>query len=101
MIMSVTLDFPSLSHPSPQVALAALETSAANHSDDEVAFREDLMNIARTTLSSKILSQHKDHFSNLAVDAVLRLKGSGSLDAIQIIKIQGGSLEESFLDHGQ
>ena len=36
-------------------------------------FREDLMNIARTTLSSKILSQHKDFFSNLAVDAVLRL----------------------------
>ena len=59
------------------------------------------MNIARTTLSSKILSQHKDHFSKLAVDAVLRLKGSGSLDAIQIIKIQGGSLEESFLDHGR
>jgi T-complex protein 1 subunit beta len=30
-----------------------------------------------------------------------RLKGSGSLDAIQIIKIQGGSLEDSFLDQGQ
>merc|ERR1712115_741355 len=27
-------------------------------------------------------------------------KGSGSLDAIQIIKIQGGSLDESFLDSG-
>lgn len=38
-------------------------------------FREDLMNIARTTLSSKILSQHKEHFAKLAVDAVLRLKG--------------------------
>ena len=59
------------------------------------------MNIARTTLSSKILSQHKDFFSNLAVDAVMRLKGSGSLDAIQIIKIQGGSLDESFLDAGK
>merc|ERR1712013_329691 len=33
-------------------------------------------------------------------DAVMRLKGSGSLDAIQIIKIQGGSLDESFLDAG-
>ena len=30
------------------------------------------MNIAKTTLSSKILSQHKDFFSELAVDAVLR-----------------------------
>merc|ERR1719195_2410120 len=56
------------------------------------------MNIARTTLSSKILSQHKEFFSKLAVDAVLRLKGSGNLDAIQIIKIQGGTLEDSFLD---
>merc|ERR1712106_187694 len=65
----------------------------------EALFRKDLMNIARTTLSSKILSQHKDFFSNMAVDAVLRLKGSGSLDAIQIIKIQGGSLDESFLDN--
>merc|ERR1712088_595313 len=38
--------------------------------------------------------------SKLAVDAVLRLKGSGNLDAIQIIKIQGGTLEDSFLDQG-
>ena len=37
-----------------------------------LCYREDLMNIARTTLSSKILSQHKDFFANLAVDAVLR-----------------------------
>merc|ERR1712183_286823 len=81
-------------------AKEALEKSATNHSSDETLFREDLMNIARTTLSSKILSQHKDFFSKLAVDAVLRLKGSGNLDAIQITKIQGGTLEESFLDEG-
>jgi len=42
--------------------------------DDAAKFREDLMNIARTTLSSKILTQYKDHFANLAVTAVLRLK---------------------------
>jgi len=81
-------------------AKEALEKSANDNSKDEKVFREDLMNIARTTLSSKILSQHKDFFSNLAVDAVLRLKGSGNLDAIQIIKIQGGTLEDSFLDQG-
>merc|ERR1712012_1332992 len=80
------------------VAKEALEKSASDNSKDENVFREDLMNIARTTLSSKILSQHKDFFSKLAVDAVLRLKGSGNLDAIQIIKIQGGTLEDSFLD---
>lgn len=83
-----------------KVAREALEKSAVDHSNDEALFREDLMNIARTTLSSKILCQHKDFFSKLAVDAVLRLKGSGSLDAIQIIRIQGGSLDESFLDEG-
>lgn len=37
-------------------------------------FKSDLMKIAMTTLSSKILSQDKDHFAKLAVDAVLRLK---------------------------
>ena len=81
-------------------AKEALEKSALDNSKNEEAFREDLMNIARTTLSSKILSQHKDFFSKLAVDAVVRLKGSGNLDAIQIIKIQGGTLEDSFLDAG-
>lgn len=70
------------------------------HSSNEAKFREDLLNIARTTLSSKILSQHKEHFAKLAVDAVLRLKGSGNLEAIQIIKKQGGTLLDSFLDEG-
>lgn len=37
-------------------------------------FKSDLMKIAMTTLSSKILSQDKEHFAQLAVDAVLRLK---------------------------
>ena len=82
-------------------AKEALENSASDNSKNEEVFREDLMNIARTTLSSKILSQHKDFFSKLAVDAVLRLKGSGNLDAIQIIRIQGGTLEDSFLDEGK
>lgn len=43
-------------------------------SNDSAKFKNDLLNIARTTLSSKILTQYKDQFSNLAVDAVLRLK---------------------------
>ena len=43
-------------------------------SNDPNVFRQDLFNIARTTLSSKVLSQDKDYFANLAVDAVLRLK---------------------------
>lgn len=71
-----------------------------SYSADSAQFHEDLLNIARTTLSSKILSQHKEYFSKLAVDAVLRLKGSGNLSAIQIIKKTGGTLEDSFLDEG-
>ena len=42
----------------------------------------------------------QEHFAELAVDAVLRLKGSGNLEMIQIIKRSGGSLRDSFLDEG-
>ncbi|XP_014237938.1 T-complex protein 1 subunit beta isoform X1 [Trichogramma pretiosum] len=82
------------------VAREALNNVTADNSADPERFHEDLLNIARTTLSSKILSQHKEHFSKLAVDAVLRLKGSGNLSAIQIIKKRGGTLADSFLDEG-
>ncbi|ULU05616.1 hypothetical protein L5515_014050 [Caenorhabditis briggsae] len=79
------------------IAQEALKQSSIESGDN---IREDLLKIARTTLGSKILSQHKEHFAQLAVDAVLRLKGSGNLDAIQIIKKLGGSMNESYLDEG-
>jgi T-complex protein 1 subunit beta len=82
------------------VARVALEESSIDNSADEKQFREDLLNIARTTLSSKILSVNKNHFANLCVDAVLRLKGSLDLSHIQIVKILGGQLEDSYLDTG-
>ena len=68
--------------------------------NDVAKFREDLLNIAKTTISSKILTQYKEMFAELAVNAVLRLKGSGNLDAIQIIKKLGGGLQDSYLDEG-
>lgn len=58
------------------------------------------MNIARTTLSSKLLTQQKDHFARMAVDAVLRLNGKNDLNLIKIIKKQGNSLNDSFLADG-
>ncbi|KAL8688757.1 MAG: hypothetical protein Q9218_005411, partial [Villophora microphyllina] len=64
------------------------------------AFRKDLLAIARTTLSSKVLSQDRDHFASLACDAVLRLRGSTDLSHIQIIKKAGGKLNDSYLDEG-
>jgi len=83
-----------------QAARDALTAAAIDNGADDAKFREDLMNIARTTLSSKILAQHKEFFAKIAVDAVVRLKGSGNLQAIQIIKKQGGTLTDSFLDTG-
>ncbi|RQM07240.1 hypothetical protein DH86_00000939, partial [Scytalidium sp. 3C] len=81
-------------------ALAALEKSAVDHSKDREAFKKDLLAIARTTLSSKILSQSRSHFAELACEAILRLKGSADLTNIQIIKKKGGRLEDSYLDEG-
>ncbi|RUS17694.1 T-complex protein 1 subunit beta [Endogone sp. FLAS-F59071] len=81
-------------------AYKALEASAQDHSQDPSVFREDLINIAKTTLSSKVLSQDKDYFAKLAVDAVMRLKGSTNLEHIQVIKKAGGKLIDSYLDEG-
>uniref|UniRef100_A0A3P8PGI6 T-complex protein 1 subunit beta n=1 Tax=Astatotilapia calliptera TaxID=8154 RepID=A0A3P8PGI6_ASTCA len=83
-----------------QAAREALRDAAVDHSNDPARFQEDLLNIARTTLSSKLLTHHKDHFAKLAVNAVMRLKGSGNLEAIHIIKKLGGSLTDSYLDEG-
>lgn len=55
-----------------------------NNQSDPEAFRQDLMNIAKTTLSSKILTGDKEKFAKIAVDAVLRLKGSTNLEHIQV-----------------
>ncbi|GAB4818128.1 hypothetical protein N2152v2_005174 [Parachlorella kessleri] len=156
-----------------EAARARLEAISQDNAADQARFREDLVNIARTTLSSKqggrwvdaagqgiwfredpgkhrphhaeqqgvgqqfggcqlrqvaelgvgdsrdsgvsmqilttdkdhfaelaILTTDKDHFAELAVSAVLRLKGSTNLEAIQIIKKTGGTLRDSFLDEG-
>jgi len=81
-------------------ARKALESSTLDHSKDPKQFRDDLMKIAKTTLSSKLLTHEKDHFAKLAVDAVLRLQGSADLEHIQILKKPGGSLRDSYLEDG-
>jgi T-complex protein 1 subunit beta len=62
--------------------------------------RDHLMEIARTTLSSKLLTHEKEHFATIAVEAVVRLAGSNNLHHIQIVKIAGGSLRDSYLEEG-
>jgi T-complex protein 1 subunit beta len=83
-----------------QAALSALEKAAVNRSSNQEAFKKDLLAIAKTTLSSKVLSQDRNHFAELACEAVLRLKGSSDLSHIQIIKKAGGKLDDSYLDEG-
>ena len=70
-----------------------------NHAD-EALFKRDLKNIALTTLSSKLLLHDREKFATLAVDAVLRLKGSGNMDYIKLIKKAGGTLGDSFIADG-
>ena len=82
------------------IAKARLASLSRDNSSNQEKFRNDLLNIARTTLSSKLLTQDKQHFAELAVDAVLRLKGSTNLSYIQVIKKLGGSIKDSFLCDG-
>jgi T-complex protein 1 subunit beta len=82
------------------VAMRALTQVAEDHGSDKELLRQDLLQIAKTTLSSKILTIEKDHFANLCVDAVLRLKGSTNLEMINIIKKAGATLQDSFLEPG-
>ncbi|KAL9655632.1 hypothetical protein ABK040_002295 [Willaertia magna] len=83
-----------------KVAHDALLNSSVDHGQDPEAFKADLLNIARTTLSSKILTQEKELFASLAVEAILRLKGNTDLNHIQILKKAGGSMRDSYLDEG-
>lgn len=71
-----------------------------NSSITSAALLENLIKVATTTLSSKLILHDKQHFAELAVQAVSRLKEKNNLDLIQIIKKRGGSLSESYLDDG-
>jgi T-complex protein 1 subunit beta len=83
-----------------QVAKATLEKKAFDNSGNEEQFKKTLFKIAKTTLSSKIVRANHDHFANLALEAVLRLRGSGDLERIQIIKKAGGNMGDSYLEDG-
>jgi len=83
-----------------EVARKCLEELQIDHGSDPEKFREDLINIAKTTLSSKVVSIDRDYFANVCVDAILRLKGSTQLEQIQIVKTIGGNLTDSYLEDG-
>ena len=82
------------------IARQALIDSAVDMSGDPEKMKAALIEVAETTLSSKILSGEKHKFSRLAVDAVMRLNGSTDLDLIQLIQKPGGTLADSYLEEG-
>jgi len=83
-----------------EAARKQLEAVSFDNGKDEAALRADLINIAKTTLSSKLLKHEKTHFAELAVNAVLRLKGRANLDYINVIKKSGGTIKDSYLEPG-
>lgn len=81
------------------IALETLSERATVQLADE-EFEENLVNLARTTLASKIVKFEQEEMARLATDAILRLEGSLDLDLIHIIKIPGASLKDSYLEEG-
>lgn len=69
-----------------QIAISSLEASAKIN---ESGFRTDLLNVAKTTLNSKVLAMEREHFAEIAVSAIERLKDPSRIDAISIVKISG------------
>lgn len=82
------------------VAKECLQTQMATEYSNDETFHAALLEIAKTTLSSKLLLHEKELFAKLAVDAVLRLQGSPNLNYIQVLKVPGASLRDSYLDEG-
>ncbi|XP_054167246.1 T-complex protein 1 subunit eta-like [Oppia nitens] len=69
--------------------------------DDLKGKRSLLVKCALTTLSSKLVSQQKEFFANMVVEAVLQLdEHTMPLNMIGIKKVTGGGLEESMLVSG-
>ena len=62
--------------------------------------RNLLEKCAMTTLSSKLVSQQKEFFAKIVVDAVMQLDHLLPLNMIGVKKVQGGALEDSILVSG-
>jgi len=67
---------------------------------DDAQFRDLLLKCAVTAMSSKLIHSHKDFFSNMVVDAVLKLDQELNEKLIGIKRIPGGAMEDSLLVDG-
>mmetsp|Transcript_27648 Transcript_27648/g.70046 ORF Transcript_27648/g.70046 Transcript_27648/m.70046 type:complete len:565 (+) Transcript_27648:49-1743(+) len=84
------------------VALKKLDTMAVHLDVMDPAARNDmLLKSAATSLSSKLVSGHKEFFAKMVVDAVNQVDGSPlGVDMIGMKKVPGGALQESVLVDG-
>lgn len=69
--------------------------------------KESVVNVAKTSLSSKLISQASDFFSEMIVNAVMAVKRAGNkgeakypIKAINVLKAHGGSAKETVLVDG-
>lgn len=84
-----------------QLALEKIkELSVSVEKDNKEELRECLVKCAATAMSSKLIHQQKDFFSNMVVDVVQTLDELLPLNMIGIKKVQGGSLEETMMVPG-
>merc|ERR1719429_489119 len=80
------------------MAVSRVKDLAVSIPEDER--RSQLVKCAATAMSSKLINQQRDLFSNMVVDAVSTLDDVLPLNMIGIKKVQGGSLEETQLIEG-
>jgi len=75
-----------------------ISVKIADKSDAEK--RDLLVKCSETALNSKIISNYKNFFSEMVVDAVMYLGDDLVKSDIGIKKITGGSVTDSFMVHG-
>lgn len=69
--------------------------------DDSVEGRRDILKkCAQTSLNSKIISNYKEFFANMVVNAVEHLEDNLDKSLIGLKKVTGGSITDSFLVEG-
>lgn len=64
--------------------------------------RAALVDLCKTTLSSKVIAPHSDHIAPLIVEAVLRVRDAANVDLrnIRVVKKLGGTLDQCALVDG-